>query len=116
MWQKFFNPFDGIFGYASEDIAEPGKRSDPPQFARGDEAAQHGRGLSAVIAPEEGPVVTTPAKRRSDLSAALLSVGRSPSEQYRVSAAQFFNVQAMACPAWLLGSTSSRIVSRYSWS
>ena len=58
MRQQFFKPFDGVFRDAAEHIAEPGKRIDPGKFTRSNEAAQHCRSLTAVIAAEEGPVVT----------------------------------------------------------
>ncbi len=57
MRQEFFDPGDGMLGDAAEHIMEPGKRIDLDEFARGDEAAQHSRGLAAVIASEESPVV-----------------------------------------------------------
>ena len=57
MGQKFFNPFDGVFRNTSEDIAEPGKRIDPGQFTRGNEAAKDCRCPAAVVAAKEGPVV-----------------------------------------------------------
>src|SRR5580692_7658884 len=56
--QQFFKVFYRMFRNASEHIAEPGKRIDPGQFTRGNKAAKDCRGLPAVIAAEEGPVVT----------------------------------------------------------
>ena len=62
MGQKFFDPRNGMFGNAAENISEPGKRIDLDEFARGDEAAQYSRGLAAVVASEESPVVPTHGK------------------------------------------------------
>jgi len=58
MRQQFFKPLDGVFRNTSEDIAEPGKRIDPGNLTRSDEAAEYRRCPAAVIAAEEGPVVT----------------------------------------------------------
>jgi hypothetical protein len=59
MGQEFFNPFDGVFGNTSEDIAEPCKRIDSGQFARSNKTAENCRSPASVITSEESPVVTT---------------------------------------------------------
>jgi hypothetical protein len=58
MGQQFFKPFNGMVWDAAEHLLEPGKGIDLNQFAGGNKAAQHGRRLAAVVAAEEGPVVT----------------------------------------------------------
>ena len=62
MGQKFFDPRNGMSGNAAEHIAEPGKRIDLDEFAGRDKTAQHGRGSAAVVASEEGPVVSADGK------------------------------------------------------
>jgi hypothetical protein len=57
MRQQFVEPLDRMVGDAAENIAEPGKRIDLHQLARGDETAQHRCRLPSVIASKEGPVV-----------------------------------------------------------
>src|SRR4051812_7106784 len=62
MRQQFFKPFNRMSRNAAEHIAEPGKRIDSGQFTRSNEAAENSRGLAAVVAAKEGPVVTTHCK------------------------------------------------------
>ena len=57
MRQEFFEPRDGMLRNAAEHVPEPDKRIGLNEFAGSDEAAQHGRGLAAVIASEESPVL-----------------------------------------------------------
>jgi hypothetical protein len=56
--QQFIKLFYRVFRNASEHIAEPGEGIDPGQFTRSNEAAENSRGLPAVVAAKEGPVVT----------------------------------------------------------
>ena len=56
MRQQFIKAAHGMFGDAAEHISEPGKRVGFRKFAGRNEAAQHSRGLAAVVAAEEGPV------------------------------------------------------------
>jgi len=66
-----------------EHIAEPGKRIDSCQFAGRNETAQHSRCSAAVVATEEGPVVTThrEAPQRPLMSGIpSLAIGRVPAE------------------------------------
>ena len=60
--QQFFKPFNRMFGNAAEHISEPGKRINSGQFTGSNEAAENSRGLAAVVAAKEGPVVTTHCK------------------------------------------------------
>jgi len=53
MRQEFFEAGDGMFGDAGEYVVEPGKRIDFHEFARGYEAAQHGRSSATVVASEK---------------------------------------------------------------
>jgi len=53
MRQDFFEPLDEMFRNPAEHIAEPGKRFDPAQFTRSDEAAQDGRGRSPLSLPKK---------------------------------------------------------------
>ena len=57
MRQKVVELGDRIIGDALEHIAEPGERINAEKLAGSDKAAEHGCGLTSVIATEEGPVV-----------------------------------------------------------
>jgi hypothetical protein len=48
--------------------------------------------LPPLSLPKKVQLLRPTAKLRNDRSVALLSIDRSPSEQYRVSAVQFFSV------------------------
>ena len=90
--QQFLKPLNWMLRNAAEHIAEPGKRIDSGQFTGSNEAAENSRGLAAVVASEERPVVTTHGKApqrslRTVVVDQQIAVGK-----YRVSAVQFFNV------------------------
>jgi hypothetical protein len=57
MGQKLIELADGMVGDAREQVAEPGERIDLHQLAGSDKAAEHCRGLAAVIAAEERPLL-----------------------------------------------------------
>jgi hypothetical protein len=50
---------NGVSGDAGKDIMEPEEWIDAHALASSHEAAQHGGGLAALVAPEKDPVVTT---------------------------------------------------------
>jgi hypothetical protein len=56
MRQQLIKSAHRMVGYTAEHVAEPYKRINLYQFARGNKAAQDSRRPAAGIAPEEGPV------------------------------------------------------------
>jgi hypothetical protein len=56
LWEQFGEPVYGMGGNARKHIAEPGERLDSGALAHGDEAQQHRRRLTAMVAAEKSPV------------------------------------------------------------
>src|SRR5258708_12473965 len=86
MRQQFIKAAHGMFGDAAEHISEPDKRVGFRKFAGRNEAAQHSRGLAAVVAAEEGPVIAahreTPQRPLRRFVVDLqLAVGATPSQR-----------------------------------
>jgi hypothetical protein len=59
MGHQFIEFGDGMVGDSAKHIAEPGERIDLHEFTGGDEAAQYGRSLAALIAAKKRPVAAT---------------------------------------------------------
>jgi hypothetical protein len=77
---------------AIENVVQIGERIDAESFTCGDNAGQHRRCPSAIIASQKHPILPANLDSTQAARSPLLSIAKSPSSQYRVNAFQFDNV------------------------